>query len=269
MSAAQAAWAFAESKVGCGYIYGATGWVCSQTRRQQQAAQYPEYADTILGRLGARWDGIQCFDCAQLTRQAVAAAGGQLPSGATSQWQSAAWHSQGAIDGLPQGQVLLLYRQADGRMQHTGLYGGQGAAIDARGTAAGVVRAALSSYPWTHWALPRIFIHNNGEGITMETNATVTTQQGNLNLRATPPDGKIIARIPQGARIQVASVQAHGGQPWGQADYLADGARLSGWVSMAYVQRDAAPGDAPQDAGIDIEAARQHYAALGRALGVQ
>lgn len=65
---------YALSKVGRGYIFGATGWVCSPARRRQQAAQYPQHAARILG-IGARWDGIQCFDCAQLTRFSVDAAG--------------------------------------------------------------------------------------------------------------------------------------------------------------------------------------------------
>ena len=31
----------AVSLVGCGYIYGATGWICTRTRLDQQARQYP------------------------------------------------------------------------------------------------------------------------------------------------------------------------------------------------------------------------------------
>lgn len=38
----------ALSKRGCGYIYGATGWVCTPALRQQQATKYPEYAGLIL-----------------------------------------------------------------------------------------------------------------------------------------------------------------------------------------------------------------------------
>ncbi len=60
---------FAASKLGCGYVYGATGWICSKARREQQAQQYPDQAGNILG-VCAKWDGVQCYDCAQLTRRA-------------------------------------------------------------------------------------------------------------------------------------------------------------------------------------------------------
>ena len=75
---------FAISKIGCGYIYGATGWICTQKIRLEQAAQYPAYADVILGT-GAKWDGLQCFDCAQLVRRALEQISIKPPSGATSQ----------------------------------------------------------------------------------------------------------------------------------------------------------------------------------------
>ncbi|MFQ9448092.1 MAG: hypothetical protein ACLR4A_12840 [Christensenellales bacterium] len=33
--------------VGCGYIYGATGWICTRARMEQQMRQYPTYAGQI------------------------------------------------------------------------------------------------------------------------------------------------------------------------------------------------------------------------------
>ena len=34
----------AISLVGCGYIYGATGWICTPSRLAQQEKQYPSFA---------------------------------------------------------------------------------------------------------------------------------------------------------------------------------------------------------------------------------
>ncbi|HNW87931.1 MAG TPA: hypothetical protein PLR69_12315 [Candidatus Limiplasma sp.] len=34
--------------VGWGYIYGATGWVCTAARVEQQAAQYPAYREVTI-----------------------------------------------------------------------------------------------------------------------------------------------------------------------------------------------------------------------------
>ncbi|MFR5796238.1 MAG: hypothetical protein ACLUI3_12295 [Christensenellales bacterium] len=42
--------------VGCGYIYGATGWICTRARMEQQMRQYPTYAGQIE-RYGKKWLG--------------------------------------------------------------------------------------------------------------------------------------------------------------------------------------------------------------------
>ena len=79
MTAAQQVCEKALSLVGQGYIYGAKGQTCSPAFRRQQAQQYPEQADTILGT-GEKWDGKPVWDCAQLTRAAAKAAGADEPT---------------------------------------------------------------------------------------------------------------------------------------------------------------------------------------------
>lgn len=145
--------AFARSKIGQGYIYGAKGQTCSEAFRRQQAQQYPDQAQNILVT-GAKWDGRPVWDCAQLTRYAAKAAGVELPSGATSQWRKAPWKRKGTIDSLPEGEVVYLYRKKGSIMQHTGLELGDGTCVHARGTAYGVVHQPVRDYPWTHWASP-------------------------------------------------------------------------------------------------------------------
>lgn len=142
----------ALSKLGCGYIYGATGWVCTPARRQQQATKYPQYTDNILG-IGKKWDGKVCYDCAQLTKAAATAGNITLPSGATSQWNSNVWKKKGIIAEMPE-RICFVFRQSGTSMQHTGLYIGDGEVVEARGTDRGVIISAFSSYPWTHYALP-------------------------------------------------------------------------------------------------------------------
>ena len=60
--------------VGCGYIYGATGWVCTPGRLARQEKQYPAFA-AQMKRYGGRWMGKPCYDCAQLTRDVAKRAG--------------------------------------------------------------------------------------------------------------------------------------------------------------------------------------------------
>ena len=131
---------FAISKIGCGYIYGATGWICTAKRRLEQAAQYPEYADTILtGRKGGM--GMQVLltalsSCAPLSKLGI-----KPPSGATSQYNADIWEDKGEISTMPDIPGIILYRQtADKKMQHTGIYIGGGEVVDARGHKYGVMR---------------------------------------------------------------------------------------------------------------------------------
>ena len=128
----------ALSLVGQGYIYGAKGQTCSPAFRNQQAKQYPEQAAKILGE-GAKWDGMPVWDCAQLTRAVAKAAGVALVSGATSQWNQTDWAAKGVMDTLPASETVFVFRQSDGRMQHTGVSLGDGTCVHARGTAQGVI----------------------------------------------------------------------------------------------------------------------------------
>lgn len=169
----------ALSLVGCGYVYGATGWICTQARLNQQARQYPLYAPMIL-RYGPRWIGRRCFDCAQLTRAAAQAAGVSLPSGASSQWRDArAWKERGAIDALPDEPGLFLYTQKGGRMTHAGVSVGGGWEVDARGHAYGVVRRRIADTSFTHWA--RLAVREDagtGESAQPQTPAVRTLRRG-------------------------------------------------------------------------------------------
>ena len=142
-----------RSKIGCGYVYGATGWICTQKRLNQQAEQYPDQAKNIL-TICPKWIGVQCFDCAQLIRQGLKDIGISIPSGVTSQWNADIWKEKGEISRLPE-TVCVLFRQRDGVWRHNGWYLGNGVTVDARGSEAGVIQAKLSDFPWTHYAIPK------------------------------------------------------------------------------------------------------------------
>lgn len=142
----------AISLVGCGYIYGATGWICTPSRLTQQEKQYPSFAKQMK-RYGKKWMGKPCYDCAQLTRDVARQAGISLPSGATSQWRAAGiWKEKDVIDTLPDEAGIFLFTMRNGRMTHTGVSIGNGEEVDARGHAYGVVRRKISETSYTHWA---------------------------------------------------------------------------------------------------------------------
>ena len=200
----------ALSKVGCGYIYGATGWICSEARRKQQAAQYPEYAANILG-VGAKWDGKQCFDCAQLSKFAANAGGLSLPSGATSQWNSNSWTTKGMLTGIPSEPCLVFRQVNNGIMQHVGVYIGDGWCVDARGTTDGVIKSRFDSYKWSHFALPDLGHVGGVSGFEPPFTARVKTTTGKgISLWIDNKKLDRVATIPEGGVVTVV----------GHADYL-------------------------------------------------
>ncbi|MHC1787047.1 MAG: NlpC/P60 family protein [Christensenellales bacterium] len=156
-------------QVGSPYVYGGTGQRCTPGLRSGCAAQYPAYAASIRQYCpqmrgdaatctGCRYAGKACFDCAQLVRRALALAGQQLPSGASSQWRSDNWASKGPLDGEAARQFCVLFRMAGEEagkpMQHVGLHLGDGRTVDARSHRQGVVLGQIKDYPWTHYAIP-------------------------------------------------------------------------------------------------------------------
>ncbi len=159
---------WAQQHAGAAYVYGGTGARCTTEYRNARIAQYPDRkaaitaaCDVLAGRKdscrGCRYEGKACFDCAQFTRRALEAAGIAIPSGASSQWRSDSWAHKGPIAGMPRDRLCVVYRESGDSarpMAHTGLYLGNGQAMDARGHMQGVLTYPVAAYPWTHYAIP-------------------------------------------------------------------------------------------------------------------
>lgn len=222
-----------RSKVGCGYVYGATGWVCSESRRKQQAKQYPEYSNNILG-VCAKWDGKQCYDCAQLIRRALESVGIKgVPSGATSQYRNTSlWSEKGTIDTLPADGLVALARESpkgSGKMQHIGWRMSDGTVIDARGSSKGVIVSQPDSYNWTHWMRPILNNTTIEEELIMLYKAIVTVaSDSTLNIRRSPENGAIIGRIPGHSEVEVLTEPKDG---WCQVRHN----DLVGYASTRYL----------------------------------
>lgn len=174
MSKADQARAWALSRVGCPYIMGATGQLCTPAYRRARAAQYPasagkiqKYCPRLSGQAvsckGCRYydeaaaTGKRAYDCAQLIRWCMDAVGIFLVSGATSQWNKTSWAETGELAALPPSRLCLVYRRdSAGVMGHAGIYLGDGTVVHAKGHAQGVVREKLGDgNAFTHFAVPR------------------------------------------------------------------------------------------------------------------
>lgn len=157
---------YAISKLGCAYIYGGYGErLCTPAFRRERAGAYPDQKNNtyknclvLSGKQttcnGCKWHNKQAYDCAQLTKYACKAGGQALVSGANSQWTKTAWENKGKIDTLPDVPGVILYHSnANGRMTHTGVYVGNGYAVEAKEAKAGVVKTLVKNRSWTHWAV--------------------------------------------------------------------------------------------------------------------
>ena len=100
---------WALSKKGCGYVWGATGYVLTQSKLNELMEQYPSY---VSQEKNGKWIGKQVFDCASFVRLAMKEVGISMKSGASTQWKTTTWGEKGTIDSLPQDKVCILYRES-------------------------------------------------------------------------------------------------------------------------------------------------------------
>lgn len=252
----------ALSLVGQGYIYGAKGQTCSLAFRQQQAAQYPDQAENILGT-GAKWDGKPVWDCAQLTRVCAKAGGVNLVSGATSQWDKTGWQERGPIETIPEGETVFVYRRKSGSdsvMQHTGVALGDGTCVHARGTAYGVVRQNMNEYAWTHWAAPA---WQETEERPLGTTATVTAPSGTVNMRTNPTrSASLVERLAIGTVVQVlGEAQDNDGEKW----LRVQSGTVAGYMMARYLKQDE-PNESQKPVNVTITLPRDVAAAMLNAL---
>lgn len=162
-------------KVGNPYVFGAQGQKCTVSLRQEKSKDYPDYAAKIkqyCQRMkggstcnGCQWlrkDGTVplAYDCEGLVKKALYEVGLELPSGATTQYNTKNWQlEQGTIDKMPKDRLCIVYRAEGNKKAHTGVWLGSdvGVVVHARGHENGVIKQTLEEYGrWTHYALPNL-----------------------------------------------------------------------------------------------------------------
>ena len=146
---------FAESKVGCGYVWGALGQKLTPNVLKALVAKHGR--DKVKENIAKKWFGKQCYDCAGLVAKAFNTIGLKLRTGAHLAWVYTKWAQKGEIANLPKDKVCILYssHKKKGKMGHTGIYLGNGYFVHAKGTAEGVKKENFSQYTyWTNWGIP-------------------------------------------------------------------------------------------------------------------
>lgn len=204
------------SKVGCGYVWGATGQKLTQSALEALYNRHPNDVDKDLcWRL---WANKVVYDCAGFAAEAMRQVGFSITAGATSAWNSTKWAQKGSIDTLPKDKVCCLFRTSTkdpSKKQHMGVYLGDGTFIDSRGTKSGVIGPnKLGSYAWTDWAIPPQLINDSVDGnvepevIKVAYQAKVTAQSGStVNMRAsTSTSSAVVTKIAIGQIVDVIEV---------------------------------------------------------------
>lgn len=254
---------FVRSKVGCGYVWGASGETCSLSLRQRLAERAPAQEENILGQC-AKWDGMQVFDCASLIREAFDACGVIRGSGATTIWRTWPFAEKGTIDTLPVNEpgIALFVSEGQDKMAHIGITIGGGLAVDCRGSAFGVLLGPVSSHHWTHWGrFADVDYRAARPDLPALLPAKVATRNGSLNLRARPDTkAQVLTKLFKGEAVSVYK----DGQT--QTDWLkvyyADGAAwaMDRYINMAAqppVELPAAePADTPASAPVELRTLR-------------
>ena len=222
------------SKKGCGYVWGATGQRLTESSLEALYQRHQSEVDkSLCWRL---WAGKIVYDCAGFVSEAVRQVGFSITAGATSAWKSTKWAAKGTIDTLPKDKVCCLYRHKStepdpNKMQHTGIYLGDGTFMDSRETAKGVLGPnPMSSYGWTHWAIPpqladeTVTSSPTSEVIKVAYQAKVVAATGNtVNMRKSPSTSSgVLTAIQLGQIVDVISTTGDWSQiTWnGKSGYM-------------------------------------------------
>ena len=196
---------YAKSKVGCGYIWGTSGEMCTQSLINRKKGN--GHVDPNIVK---KWIGMQVFDCAGLVSSAFRQVGITMAKGATSAWGGTKWEVKGKISSLPKNKVCVLYKGDGNHMAHTGIYIGNDEYIHAAGSSKGVLKERMPG-KWTHWGIPKgLYATQKEEQITpitgfpCQAKITPSSPDRKVNLRKSPAkNSSIVLRLKLGEIVTI------------------------------------------------------------------
>lgn len=134
-----------------GYIWGQAGDVWTEAK--QKAAT----RETTV-KYGKKWIGHHVADCSGLFHWAFAQLGGYMYHGSDTMFKkytiaSGTLKSGKRTDGkeLKPGTAVFVWKEADQKYGHVGLFIGNGWVIEAASTQSGVIKSKVSASKWSHW----------------------------------------------------------------------------------------------------------------------
>lgn len=158
----------AEELIGCPYVYGTWGQLCTVALRKRYAGYNPDQQAITFQRCqrlrpsnqqktcdGCPYQGKMAFDCRGFTHYCVLNGAGIDIYGGYVQLQYATksnWDERGAIDEMPD-LVCCVFVYKNGKRKHTGLHIGGGRIIHCSGEVKRDTVGGANS--WTHYAIPK------------------------------------------------------------------------------------------------------------------
>lgn len=185
-----------------GYIWGQAGdkW----TEAKQKAAT----RDTTV-KYGKKWIGHYVADCSGLFSWAFKQLGGYMYHGSDTMFRKYTTETGSLKNGrradgkdLQPGTAVFVWKDADKKYSHVGLYIGDGWVIEAASTQSGVIRSKASNSKWTHWGLLKGVEYNVKPEPVPKGYAEVTGTR--VALRTAPStQASVIMRIATGQKVKI------------------------------------------------------------------
>ena len=136
-----------------GYIYGTAGIKWTEARQKSTT-------NDMAKKYGAQWVGHYVADCSGLFTWAFKELGGSMYHGSDTMFRKYTTSSGALKDGrrtdgqeLLPGTAVFVYKEADGKYGHVGLYIGNGDVIEAANTQKGVIKSKVSDKKWEYWGV--------------------------------------------------------------------------------------------------------------------
>ena len=141
---------YLKSKVGCGYAFGTEGETLTSSLLDDLKNKYNNHVIDST----KNWLGKECYDCSGLVMKALDQVGIKVNHNAESIWQKDL-KERGDIKDIPKDKLCLVFRKnkVSCKMEHIGVYLGNGKVIEAKGANYGVKESEFGSN-WTNWGIP-------------------------------------------------------------------------------------------------------------------
>lgn len=200
----------AKAWLGNPYWYGTCCYKCTESLLKTKTAQYPaHYTTSRMPRYRKDiQEGKSCADCVGLIKGYHWLKNGVIVNDRLTDVNVTGLFNRASIKGtiktLPEVPGLVLYKS-----NHVGVYEGNGAVIEAKGFASGIIRSQIENTPWTYWLADPFISYEGYEdqlvpvGPKVPYTAIVVTKSSPLNIWKDPSKTKSLLQVKKGDTLTV------------------------------------------------------------------